>query len=364
LNHDTVGSLFDSYIYFKETLNIQRTWFLPVCEEAWEDGDPALYYREMGKIYDYIMHKTKQTKDLYEIKMNAPMDRALMSTGKRLPCGAGRGYGTITANGELYPCHHFYFNDPDKETLMGNLWDGISEEKRRLFTSYDEDDMSCGDCEHGACYRCIAVNLIHNGSIFSQTRGKYCQMMKIDFHYQEKIREELRKMGLLNGTNSNNQELTAEQAGFDCKKVYKDFGSCYIVDITKQEENKQNNQVRDTIENQDTGDSLIETWSSDTMKYEKIRNKDGSISVYSMPIMQVKTGIDNYESFIKEDGCSDEKCSSGKCASGNCGSKKEKEKEVESPKELSDDFQEIVTEALSVLLRKVDVLEKIILQKK
>ena len=48
------------------------------------------------------------------------------------PCGAGKNYITITAKGEIYPCHHFYYNDPEKTTKIGDVWNGIDEQPERF----------------------------------------------------------------------------------------------------------------------------------------------------------------------------------------------------------------------------------------
>ena len=36
-------------------------------------------------------------------------------------------YITVAAKGEIYPCHHFYYNDPEKTTKIG-VWNGIDEQ--------------------------------------------------------------------------------------------------------------------------------------------------------------------------------------------------------------------------------------------
>lgn len=190
--------LFESFKYFREQWNIPRLWFMPVHEEQWDENDVELYRKENEKISEYLLSESIENNSIDTIRHYSPINRCLMNISKpSSPCGAGKGFITITTNGDIYPCHHFYYNDPEKETYMGNIWDGIKDDLRKDCISYCTDDMDCGDCDHHSCYRCIAVNWIVNGSILKQVKGNYCKMSYINKEINDKTRELLVAEGLI-----------------------------------------------------------------------------------------------------------------------------------------------------------------------
>lgn len=258
VNHKTIKYLYKNYKFFHDTWGFKRIWYIPVAEEQWTNEDVKVYKEEMNKIYNNIIasvEKDKENLELINSKFNdilkkykytdftdgfiknnyrgamkeiynyAPIDRCFncgQPTNSKA-CGAGVNYVTITANGEIYPCHQIYFNDPNKETLLGNIFIGIDDMKRKIFLDYDakEDLKGCEGCTHNNCYRCLASNYVHRGSMFSQIKGKYCEMMKIDKYYQEKLKEDLIQMGLLNSSQKCNCNGTES-----CNQHSRDGSKC------------------------------------------------------------------------------------------------------------------------------------------
>lgn len=207
LNKKTLKYLYESYIFFREKWDIPRIWFMPIHSEKWEDSDVDLYESELNKIADYILKRAKDEKIIVEVQNYAPIDRCLnRDVRPSAPCGAGKTYVTITAKGDIYPCHHFYFNDPEQYTKIGDIWNGVDEQKRKMYMEYDNKDMSCAkenpNCDAYHCYRCIADNWVAKGNFLSQITGPRCEMSKIERKIHIKMREELKKMGLLNKNNS------------------------------------------------------------------------------------------------------------------------------------------------------------------
>lgn len=237
VNHKTIKYLHRNYKFFHDTWEFKKIWYIPVAEEKWTDRDVEIYKEEMNKIYNDVIATVKKDKKnlelinnkfndilkeynhadyidsfiknnyygaLHEVYNYAPLDRCF-SCGQPMnskTCGAGVNYVTITANGEVYPCHQIYFNDKEKETLLGSIFIGIDDMKRKIFLEYDakEDFVGCEECNHNNCYRCLASNYVHKGSMFSQIKNKYCEMMKIDKYFQEKLKEDLMNMGLVNNS--------------------------------------------------------------------------------------------------------------------------------------------------------------------
>lgn len=209
-NKDTLPYLYENYLFFREEWEIPRIWFLPIHSETWSKEDVDIYEEQLGKITDYILEDVKKTGNYKEVINYAPIDRCMSHDSFPLaPCGAGKNFVTITAEGDLYPCHQIYFNDPDKHTIIGNLDDGIDELARKLFLEVDNSDMSCAkldpDCDAYACYRCMGDNLLENGSILSTVDcgGPRCMMSKVERKLQLKVRKELEDMGLINKRDGN-----------------------------------------------------------------------------------------------------------------------------------------------------------------
>jgi len=225
----SIPHLFESYKYFREVWGEDALWFMPAKSIEYTMEDIEIYDEQLGKIKDYIMERVRKTGSVKEIDFYAPLDRALRNGKPDKPCGAGDGYGVITAKGDIWPCHHFYFVDEDKQLFMGDIWNGINESKKRIWDEYDNTDMiGCGDCDHNFCYRCVAENFEANGSPFAQIKDFHCLFMKIDKKYQDMIREELFEMGLIQdkNVNENNPQKGCEGFVRDC--VGKE-GECPVV---------------------------------------------------------------------------------------------------------------------------------------
>ena len=200
LNSQTMGSLFESFLFFREGWAVPKLWFLPAKDASFSPEDVAVYDRELGKIYDWVMSRVRATKRLDEVNNYAPLDRSLRPVNARpgKPCGAGASYCSITSSGEIFPCHHFYFVDGKKETRLGDIFSGYNPGKKLIWDSYDALDMrGCEGCDHAHCYRCVAENYEHFGTPFSQLKGLHCEFMRVDKKYQDMIRKEVQGMGLL-----------------------------------------------------------------------------------------------------------------------------------------------------------------------
>ena len=209
-NKETLPMLFENYKFFREVWGFEHIWFMPIHSEDWETKDVAVYDEQLTKIADYILDRVKRENNADEVMNYAPLDKCLYNQGRpNAPCGAGKNFVTITANGELYPCHQFYFNDPDKHTIIGDVWKGIDEETRAIYVGYDMDDLSClkkcnSSCEATGCYICIADNYNINGSITSTVVGPRCAMSKVEKKIQDRMKKELEEMGLLDQKKYNN----------------------------------------------------------------------------------------------------------------------------------------------------------------
>ncbi|KFZ25911.1 MAG: hypothetical protein KQ78_01867 [Candidatus Izimaplasma bacterium HR2] len=192
----------------------------------------AIYEENLRLIADYQLNIVRREGNIDEIRNYAPIDKCL-SFERNLsnsPCGAGKNFVTITANGEIYPCHHFYFNDPNKETKIGDLDNGLDEAARRIYIDYDGTDLTCEkNCPNNSCYRCIAQNWTDKGSIFSQIKGINCLFSGVEKKIQDYTLKELRKMGIFNKSNqkSNNPNCLCDLRSGENQSNQSNNSDCY-----------------------------------------------------------------------------------------------------------------------------------------
>lgn len=186
VNKNTLPLLFNSYKYFADTWGMKHIWFMPVHTEEWDESDVAEYDKQLGLIFDDMV--AKKNMSIY-----APIDKCLGGLGQHheKTCGAGTSFLSITGNGDLYPCHNIYFNNPEHDQVCGNVFDGITNNDiLKPYHEYTYKSLGCEGCENTKCYRCIADNYVHNGDITKQVGMPHrCAMSSVERKYQIKARE-------------------------------------------------------------------------------------------------------------------------------------------------------------------------------
>lgn len=257
-NRDTLPYLYENYIFFRENWGLERIWFMPIHSEIWVEKDLEIYEEQLNKIADYILGRCKKEDNYQEVINYAPIDRCLsLDVFPDAPCGAGKNFITVTATGEMFPCHQIYFNDPEETTKIGDLEFGIDEQKRSLFFHYDNQDLSCtkleSDCDSYHCYRCIAENWQQNRSILSTVGcgDVRCKMSKIERQVQLKVRKELKDMGLLNNSSNdakgnklnNPDSLCGNRGNSMCDVVVPCDGNMRELNQCNREENNDNETI-------------------------------------------------------------------------------------------------------------------------
>jgi radical SAM protein with 4Fe4S-binding SPASM domain len=216
-NSKTLPMLFESFKYFFEKWGIERQWYMPIHSEDWSFEDATIYDSELTKIADYLIEVVGLRRDIKAIYDYAPLNRFIQSAFPGAPCGAGKNYCTITALGNLYPCHQIYFNDIDESMKFGNVLDlenTLDHSRIAIFDEYDRSDLSCmkedPTCDSYGCYICIGDNYNMNGSILSVAGGcgPRCAMSKTERKIQLRLLEEIKTMGLFN--NNNGQKFESD----------------------------------------------------------------------------------------------------------------------------------------------------------
>lgn len=122
-----------------------------VFENVWKEGDDKLFEEQLIKLADAIIEKgfyKDYTCSFFTEDMGKPLDCKLQNQNW---CGAGKML-SIDAQGNFYPCTRFaQYSLRDKEAwIIGNIYDGIDNNKLRPFLTLDRCTQStpeCIDCE-------------------------------------------------------------------------------------------------------------------------------------------------------------------------------------------------------------------------
>ena len=139
--------------YIKESvlhlysLGIKEVNINCVFEDVWKDGDDIQFENQLIELADEIIDR-KLYKDYFcSFFMNnigKPMDR---EKDNQNWCGAGNML-SVDANGYFYPCTRFaqYSLRSKKARIIGNVNDGVNQNKLRPFLTLDRSTQSKEEC--------------------------------------------------------------------------------------------------------------------------------------------------------------------------------------------------------------------------
>lgn len=155
--------------YIKESvlhlysLGIHEVNINVVFEDVWKEGDDALFEQQLMELADAIID-SEWYKDFacsfFSENIGKPMDPELNNQNW---CGAGMMLA-VDAAGNFYPCTRFaaYSLRSKKPIIIGNVRDGIDQDKLRPFLTLDRTTQSpqkCIDCEVASgCAWCQGEN--------------------------------------------------------------------------------------------------------------------------------------------------------------------------------------------------------------
>ena len=132
-------------------LGIRQVNINCVFEDVWKEGDDKLFEEQLIMLADAIIEKglyKDYACSFFTEKLGKPLDCKLNNQNW---CGAGKMLA-IDAQGNFYPCTRFaQYSLRDKEAwTIGNIHDGIDDNKLRPFLTLDRCTQStseCVDCE-------------------------------------------------------------------------------------------------------------------------------------------------------------------------------------------------------------------------
>ncbi len=117
----------------------------------------------------------------------APNDSTLSTrnndTGFSNICSAGITSFTVNQNGDIYPCHRFYYYKVGETFKLGNIDTGINPARRAYMHEVNNMDLlptKCRKCNpiiRRKCHICIATNHHVYGGLH-KISDTYCLLMK------------------------------------------------------------------------------------------------------------------------------------------------------------------------------------------
>ena len=150
ISSEDIPYIYESVLHLYE-LGIHQVNINCVFEEVWKEGDDVLFEEQLIQLADAIIEKgyyQDYSCSFFTEHMGKPMDCKYQNQNW---CGAGKML-SIDAAGNFYPCTRFaQYSLRDKEAwIIGNIHDGIDNNKLRPFLTLDRCTQSspeCIDCE-------------------------------------------------------------------------------------------------------------------------------------------------------------------------------------------------------------------------
>ena len=177
-----------------------------VFEDVWHEGDDKLFEEQLMHLAESIIERglyKDYSCSFFNESLGKPLDCKLQNGNW---CGAGRML-SIDAEGNFYPCTRFaQYSLRDKEAwIIGNIHDGIDNNKIRPFLTLDRCTQStpeCIDCEvAGGCAWCQGENFdaAKTHTVFERATA-ICKMHKArvraNNYYWNKLYRKLELEGL------------------------------------------------------------------------------------------------------------------------------------------------------------------------
>lgn len=162
ISHEDLPYIKESVLHLFE-LGIHEVNINVVFENVWKDGDDTLFENQLTDLADEIIDRNlfdDYTCSFFSEYIGKPLDPVKDNHNW---CGAGIML-SVDANGDFYPCTRFaqYSLRSKKAIKIGNIRDGIDNNKLRPFLSLDRSTQSprqCIECDVASgCAWCQGEN--------------------------------------------------------------------------------------------------------------------------------------------------------------------------------------------------------------
>lgn len=189
------------------TLGIHEVNINVVFEDVWKEGDDLLFEEQLIQLADDILDNEfyqDYACSFFSETIGKPMDKELENQNW---CGAGKMLA-VDAAGNFYPCTRFaaYSLRDKKPIIIGNVRDGIDQNKLRPFLTLDritQSSQECIDCDVASgCAWCQGENYdAADSNTIYQRSTAICKMHKArvraNNYYWNKLFRKLEKTGEL-----------------------------------------------------------------------------------------------------------------------------------------------------------------------
>lgn len=169
ISHDSLPYIYDSYLYFYNTLHIKHITFAWVMESNWQENDLNIFSEQLRKITKIVSERENNTRTF-------PFKHFDECSG----CGSGKTLISVDCDGNIYPCHRFFFYKKE-ETVIGHINNTvpIDKEKKKKY-----EDLKSTDISDSPCQICIALNYECTGHIDRLCNDWCIKFMEIiNFYY-------------------------------------------------------------------------------------------------------------------------------------------------------------------------------------
>ncbi len=178
-HHTKATFAHDDLIYLKDSVislwknGIKDVAANVVFEDVWQEGDDKILEEQLDELGDYILEKRLWNE--YRVRFFDPVIGNPLSKDslKHNFCGSGQMLA-IDCNGNFYPCIRFvdFALEKRKGRCIGNVYEGINEDKLRAFLSLNienESPKECLNCKVASgCALCTGFNYDNSGTIFDR----------------------------------------------------------------------------------------------------------------------------------------------------------------------------------------------------
>jgi len=152
LDPEGVGNMFENVKYLIG-LGYVHLAMMPVMEKEWTEEQYSTYAAELHKVGDFFIACYRRGRPFYFKQLNNALKGIALPRRRVNACGAGRALLCVDRQGRLWPCHRFPGYDPEGTSVLGDIWNGLDDEKRRVYLELD-----CRYDVKGNCEQCIAVH--------------------------------------------------------------------------------------------------------------------------------------------------------------------------------------------------------------
>lgn len=194
ISHKNIGKIYETYLYFLNVLKIKKINFAWVMESDWEENDLSIFSEQLRKINTIACKIGENLKD-YPFKH--------FNTCKG--CGCGKRLISVDTNGDIYPCHRFFFYKKEN-TKIGNIYNEnpICAEKRQVYENFNAENLG-----NFPCQVCIAVNYQYSGDINKLPSDWNTKFNEIINYYYEIYNEVIEKKTIMKMFKKQNERITA-----------------------------------------------------------------------------------------------------------------------------------------------------------